>query len=126
MSKRPALTLIEVVAALVLVAATATLVLPAQSRSLHQLRHLQESETAHRLAGELIAHWKLQRPENSSVLEGRFEDATNWHWRRNVRPHDFRNAGLQEVTLTVHLSEPKESAPATIGTWTWLERTNVP
>ncbi|MEK6674127.1 MAG: hypothetical protein AABZ47_00565 [Planctomycetota bacterium] len=126
MFNRPALTLIEVVAALVLVATTATLVLTAQSRSLHQLRHLQESETAHRLAGELIAKWKLQRPQQSPMLEGRFEEATHWHWRRSVRPHDFRSGSLQEVTLTVQRSEPKESSPATIGTWIWLERTNVP
>ena len=121
-----ALTLIEVVASLVLLAATATLLLTAQGRSLDQLRSIREQEIAAVLTHELIATWKLNPPGKHSATEGRWQSHAAWRWRRQLAPYPLTiRSVLQEVTLTLYRTD-QEGNDVPVSTHTWLERPDEP
>ena len=115
-----ALTLIEVVASLVLLATTATALLLAQGRSLEQLRAVREQHMASKLARELITHWKLEPPAPTTAMEGSFGARAGWRWTRHSQPYGLAKVKpLWQVTLTVHKRDHKgENA---VSSYTWLE-----
>lgn len=117
-----ALTLIEVVAALVLVATSVTALLAAQGRSLAQLRQARAPETTATLARELITQWRLE-PLVVPPSEGEFLGQPTWRWTREVTlPTDGRLSELQEVVLSIHRRDDR-GVERTIASYTWLEKT---
>jgi len=122
MKNRNALTLIEVVAALAILATTATMVLTAYGESLVQLSATRRQTRGHELASELIAHWKINPPQIAPNLEEEFPGMPKWRWRRTVRPYDYaQSLAMLEITLFV-FHEQADGEIATVGEYTWLER----
>lgn len=112
------LTLVEVVCALVLLSVTATSLLTAQARSLHQLRTVSDQHHAAILAHELITQWRLDRAQLTKDDQGRFEEAPEWSWRRVVTPRD--DTELMELHLIIERRPPNESRRV-IAEYAWLE-----
>ena len=120
-----ALTLIEVVAALVLVATSVTALLAAQGRCLEQLRCARELETAATLARELITQWRLD-PLTVPPTAGEFPGEPTWRWERRVGPPvDGRATELQQAVLTI-LRRDARGVERPVASYTWLERALVP
>lgn len=116
------LSLIEVVVSLVLIGTTATMLLTAHSRSLEQLRATSNSETASILARELITQWKLEPPDETSPMDGRFESHPKWGWAGESVPYPSQGQSeLQQVTLTIHRTDQRGFDQIVV-TYTWLER----
>lgn len=117
MRRKTALTLIEVVAALALLAGVATLLLTAQGRSLEQLRATGRQERAAALADALLARWRLEPGGAAVPLEGAFDEWPGWHWRRRVAPCTI--AELDEVSLTIYLRDG--ATEQDLLSYTWFE-----
>ena len=118
------LSLIEVVASLVLIATTITLLLSAHSRSLKQLSTVRHQSSAAGLAQNLIADWKIHPPPKAMDTQGLFEGRPDWRWRRVIQPFAGgpRN-NLQEITLTIFRTDQRSDAQIA-ATYTWLERSD--
>lgn len=118
MTRRSGLTLVEVLAALVLVASVISGVVVTQSRSLAQLRATRDLATASQLARELVTEWQLNAPLARS---GEFAGKTGWSWTRSELPEDPLE--LPDV-LRVQLNVFKVNLTGDrveIVTLTWLE-----
>lgn len=117
------LSLIEVVAALVLLAGCAVTLLTAQGRSLDQLRAVRTQETAADLARELITSWKLD-PTADLPLEGYFESTPGWRWERQECWYATGSQGnLQEVALTIYRPQSKGMGEEeALASYSWIER----
>lgn len=119
------LVLIEVVAALALLASTATLLLVAHGRSLTQLHSTNQQETAARLAEELLTAWKLENADTTLAGEGSFAQSAGWRWTRTVKPYEGApNSDVVEITLTV--LHTKGTQERVLATYTWLEHRRAP
>ena len=120
------ITLIEVVASLVLIATTVTVLLTAHARSLNQLQTTREQQVANGLAHELITAWKLDPTARHTNGEGRFVSHPGWRWRTATVPvASTHRLGLQEVTLTLYRTTD-EGQEHLVSTYHWLERENEP
>lgn len=117
-----ALTLIEVVASLVLVATTVTALLAASGRSLEQLHSAREQQTASVLAKELINQWILEAPAEGEATEGHFHGYPGWRWTRQSAPYPWlTETTLEELTLTIHRLDG-QGHDRVVAAYTWLER----
>ncbi len=124
MMRARAMSLIEVVASLVLLATTVTGLLVAHSRSLGQLANTRHQETATALAKQLMADWRIEPPAVDSNIGGRIESHPSWRWTRVSRLYPFtRRRELWEVTLTIYRADHPDAELA-VGTYTWLERSD--
>ena len=122
--RRQAISLIEVLASLTLLAVTTAALFAAQGRAWHQLAAAHERNTAADLAQELITSWKLDSAVRASSATGEFPQAAGWHWSREVQPY-AQAPGLLEITLHVHRRQ-SDSTTLTILTYTWLEKPSEP
>ena len=121
MNRRPSMTLIEVVAALVLTATAATAMLTAHGRSLDQLRRTGHLDHAATLAHERITLWQLSG-SHTIAAEGRFDNEPRWRWRTMVEPYSaVSDLVLQRVTLSIQRTDGVGQAK-TVARYTWLER----
>ena len=121
----PALTLVEVLAALVLLAGTVTTLLLAQSRALEQQSATAERNEASRLAEELIQHWRLVDEDLSVDGQGALDAQPGWVWRRWVEEYATDgDAMLVRVHLEV-LRVLDRSDPRTVAEYEWLEPREV-
>ncbi len=116
-----ALSLIEVVAALVLLATTVTLLLAAHTKSLEQLRTLRDRELSDVLANKLIASWKTQPPDWTVPAEGSFPAQPSWRWQRRAEPRAWLETLLWEVTLTINKTN-EFGLRHEVSLYVWLER----
>jgi hypothetical protein len=120
-----ALSLIEVVASLVLLATTITALLLAQSQSLRQVRDIQEQETADVLAGEIMATWRIEERQHSDVEDGVFDGRPQWRWERRSQPYPLsHDLALREVVLEVWHHDG--IGDRLVRELTWLERPYEP
>ncbi len=120
---RRALTLIEVLAALALMGGTASAMVVAYTRALHQIHETRLRRQAFEQAHEQIVQWTLDNEPLDHNAEGQFEntanqgsrDSTNsgtWFWTRTVRRvHVTLTTDMHEVTLTILLE--REGQPRT-------------
>lgn len=117
-----ALTLIEVVASLVLLATTVTALLATHSRSLQQLTNINQQETAASLAQELITEWQLDESESEPPPEGNFKHKPGWRWVRDVIPYEptYTNK-INQITLKLFYQRDHEESEI-VTRITWLER----
>jgi type II secretory pathway pseudopilin PulG len=86
-------TLIEVVAALVLLGGTVVALLVGQSRALEQVAASQRLREAAHLAEELLSEWALQDQEVTTGAEGTFDEWPGWSWQRTVEPGFLSEGG---------------------------------
>lgn len=116
-----ALTLIEVLVSLVLVAAVITTIVRAHAHSIEQLHATQRLDTATTLARNLLAEWHVHRPD-SIPSTGLFEDIPGWTWRRTVHLTDIvDNAHVRRVDLDIVHTRPGHS-PEIMTTLSWVEK----
>lgn len=116
-----ALTLVEVVCALVLLSVTVTALLAAQARSLEQLRASERQARAAQMAQELIDQWRLEHLNVAVDGEGWFENAPEWSWLRRVRQLD--DVDLLEIRLTI-LWRTTDGVQDEIANYIWLDTTD--
>lgn len=120
-----ALTLIEVVAALALLAGALTALLVAQTRGLKQLQAMREQERAAVLAEELIQRWKIEPPTMTDRLDGAFESAPGWWWLRAATASSILDdPDVRQVTLSIYRRET-DGLEHLVTTYTWLERVDA-
>lgn len=102
--------LLEVLAALVIVAGAVTAALIAQARSIENVRGATLALEAQALAHELKAGWQLEAVQVCERDEGTIEHVgRSWHWRRQCR----RVQVLAEVDadeITLELAEITDGA----------------
>ncbi|MBN1510671.1 MAG: hypothetical protein JXB13_01530 [Phycisphaerae bacterium] len=118
--RRPALTLFEVVAALVLLATVVSALLVAQGRALQQLAELRERDQAARLVRELLVQWELAREDVTQPAEGTFPDAADWVWSRTVQP---QAVGMHDDWVRIRVvASPRDrvSDPVAAVAYEWL------
>jgi Tfp pilus assembly protein PilV len=117
-----ALTLIEVVASLVLLATAVTTLLAAQGRSLEQLRTARELATAAELARELITEQRLDPSQPLTDSEGLFASHSEWRWSRTVKPFaETADSALQIITLAIYRQD-RLGVERMVTSYTWLEK----
>ena len=121
--KHRALTLIEDLAALALMGGTASAMIVAYTRALHQIHETRLRRQAFERAHEQIVQWTLDKEPLEYNADGRFEDTTNqgsrdstiqgqWFWTRTVRRVRVTPAtDMHEITLTLRLE--REGQPRT-------------
>ncbi len=125
--KRPALTLIEVVAALALLATVVASVLVAQTRSMQQIRQADQRRKAAELAESLLTQWRLNQTALDSPAQGTFSEE-GWSWKRQVerervslgRDFTSQRPEMLRIHLTV-LRERQSSPPIELAAVDWLE-----
>lgn len=121
-----AMTLIEVVASLVIVATTGTALLLAQSQSIAQLTATNEQKTAARLATHLILIWKIDPAPLGSNIEGQFEDQSGWKWQRQTKPRmGTVQPNLIDVTLEIYRYDDSGQRNV-VTSYTWIEVVDEP
>lgn len=100
--RRSALTLIEVLVALVIIGGSVTAMLVAQSNSLGALKGSEMELTAQHLAKELIATWAVDKEDLQSDASGGIPAHRAWTWRRATkRIALIEGTNATEVTLHV-------------------------
>lgn len=123
MMRSRALTLVEVVASLVLMASVVSALLVAQGKLLRHLRFSEDQKLAAVLAEELIASWALESP---IAPEGIFEDHPGWSWARRTSTTPLVSDPLvEEITLDIVQKWPS-GEERRLASYQWLERRYVP
>lgn len=84
--RRCALTLIEVVAALVIMGSAVTTILVAQANAVQVVAESKFDLEACERATNLIASWRVSGADITREAKGGFDSAPNWSWRRTVAP----------------------------------------
>jgi prepilin-type N-terminal cleavage/methylation domain-containing protein len=101
--RRSGLTLVEVMAALIILGGAVTIMLVAQARSVNQFHAAQRSLSAGRIAGELLANWKLTGEDLTKAASGIVQNEPDWRWERYARPlMRFDDLDVTEVQLTLY------------------------
>lgn len=78
------LTLIEVLAALVIIGGSVTTMVIAQSNCLEGLSQSRLETTAQHLARELIANWTVSGEDLHTPASGRIANRPRWSWQRSA------------------------------------------
>jgi prepilin-type N-terminal cleavage/methylation domain-containing protein len=101
-SARPGLTLVEVLAALVLLGTILTGLVMAKSHHTRQLTRTAERQTGIRLADELITRWWTS-PQGIPVDQrGAIDGDSSWVWDTRLVPNDaLQTLGTRVVRVTV-------------------------
>ncbi len=116
MARRKGLSLVEVLAALTLIAGTMTVLLLAQAQSLRQLAATRKAAEAHRRAEQLILSWKVDPA--SVTPEGAFDGST-LHWLREEAPSWLSaSRELREVRLRIY---GRDAQDGVLAEYVWLE-----
>jgi type II secretory pathway pseudopilin PulG len=117
-----ALTLLEVVVALVLVATTASALLVAHGRSLEQAKRIEHLDRGESLARQLILQWRVEPVGDAPCQEGKFKDNPAWRWTRICKPATNReDSPLLEVCLTLHRLK-LDGDEEELLSYTWIEK----
>ncbi len=82
--RRRGSTLVEVLAASVIVGSAVTTMLVAQSRSLRQLEASQNELVARHMAKRLIAEWRLSDEKMATPATGSLPNKDRWDWIRSA------------------------------------------
>lgn len=119
--RRRAMTLIEVLAALVLLGGVIVTVLVAQSRSLTQQTAAERQRRATQLAENLLVRWRLEGIATIEPDRGSFEHEAGWCWQRDVRRRVLLgDLEMKEVVLTILKAGPDHGDEELLQL-TWLE-----
>ena len=117
------LTLVEVVAAALILATVATTALSVLSASLTGLRANGDQLVAQHHARNLIADWRINPTELAVSGSGMCAGASDWNWTRNVAPYNAQaDAHLHMVTLTLQKDGATANTASPAYAWTWIVR----
>jgi Tfp pilus assembly protein PilV len=123
-SRARGLSLVEVVAALLILGGAITVMLVAQSRALMALKSSHLELTALHLAKDLIATWDIEKPGAVRSASGTFPKEEGWSWRRSSRPlADEDMSGMVEITLELCFSGIESQEKSRCMEYVWLART---
>lgn len=118
MKRHRALSLIEVLAAMTLLAGTMVSLVLAQGRSLQQLAATRRQHTADALARELVLHWTMEPPPSDSC-EGSFGEQPGWRYVRRAQPSSWDDK-LLEMTVTIFAMDSR-GEEVVASSLVWLE-----
>lgn len=118
---RTGLTLIEVMAAVVILGASVTTMLVAQANAADRLKTAQMDSTAARIAHELIMEWRLTEEDVTGTAHGSIADVNDWRWRRTSQVIDVAD-GVTAVHVTLVIERDEEAARPWSRTFDWLEK----
>ena len=99
---RRALTLIEVVAALLILGGSVTAVMVAQSNSLASLQNSRLQLAAQHMAKELIANWRIENEALTIPAAGPVPDSAHWTWKRTAERVSL-NEGVSVTAIILEL-----------------------
>ncbi len=125
---RPGVTLVEVLAALVLLAGCVTVLLLAQARAWQQQAANAEQRQAAALAEPLILEWRRSGQDIGWSGEADFEDRPGWSWQCTAEPihvTEEEDSAMTRVQLTITVQDPGADRRA-VATYTWLEPIEMP
>lgn len=112
LSARRGMTLVEVLAAALIMGGIVTTALVGQAKALRQITAAERTVQAANLARELLASWEIENRDLSSPYEGAFDTPKGWRWRR--RDGSIRLAGgveVREVTLDIEYQGSDTQVP---------------
>lgn len=116
-----ALSLVEVLAAIVIIGGAVTTMLVAQANSIATLRTAKLEGRADNFARNLIAQWRLSREDVRTDAAGQISGEQRWTWRRKVRPfHAGKKLEASLITLTIVRAGSHAEAPW-VRRYEWLE-----
>jgi type II secretory pathway pseudopilin PulG len=125
-NSRPGWGLIEVVAALAILAGAAAMLFDAQVRSLDQVHHAQDMRRARQLAEDLIEQWQQKGWPRSMVDSGTCAEETAWRWKftaQKILPLEMnRRIEMIQVHLEIERTTTRDvrQGPETVLSLTWL------
>ena len=118
---RRAFTLVEVLAAVMIVGGSVTAMLVAQSRSLESIGAGRHGLTARHLARELILTWDLHGEDVTLPSSGAIAGDENWSWRRTVQTVEAApGVRAREILLTLTHHDRTTGKPPWSREYRWL------
>ncbi len=119
------MTLIEVLAALMIIGGSVTTMLVTQSNALAQLETCRLQGTAQSLAKELIAEWTLEGTDVSSAEVGTFTNDKHWSWKRSATDTMVNGTvAATEITLEMRYVNPDARTAKWVREYRWLMARN--
>ena len=101
-SRRAGVTLLEVIAAAVILGTSVTTMLLAQGNTIEQLSLSRRQLTASAIANELIAHWRLTNENVATPSSGSVDGLAGWRWARSSESITVaEGVAVTRVILTV-------------------------
>ena len=121
-SRRPrSLTLVEVLAALVLLGGSVTTMLVAQSTSMERIQTCERQLTAGHVAKELLVMWRLGQENLEIPARGDVAGAPGWSWSRTAQQRQIaEGVTVVEVTLDVIYSSSDARDAPWVRSYRWL------
>lgn len=120
-NRRRGMTLIEVLAALVIIGGSVTAILVAQSNSLGALKSSQLDLTVQHLAKELTAKWEVNEEDQSVSASGQVDNRDSWRWTRTTRPIRLSNQiDATEVRLALTYEADRDATRRWRREFVWL------
>jgi len=115
------LTLIEVLAAVLLIGTSVTTMLVTQGRAVDQIRGSSRQLMAAEIARELIAGWRLTEADLTTAASGTVAARTGWTWRRTSEVLSVA-AGISAREVTLELTWPADALAGASGrrSFHWL------
>lgn len=96
---RDAFTLVEVLAAVLIIGTAVTSLVVGQAQAMKQLHASELQLTSQHLARELIANWELEEVDLKSGESGIIEGQSSWSWQRTSHFPDDMPDGVHEIVL---------------------------
>ena len=114
--------LIEVIAATVILGTAVTVLLSMQAASLERMHSIDNELLAAEMAHEIFADWRLQRAEYHDATEGIVENYDGWSWRsRSARVVVAPDIEADLITLTIRRSGRLTQGSAFEREFLWLD-----
>ena len=124
--RRVGVTLLEVIAAAVILGTSVTTMLLAQGHTIEQLSESHRQLTASAVANELIAHWRLTREDVAATSSGTVDGLAGWRWsRRSESMTVAEGHAVTRVILTVTRVGDGDERNHWTRVYRWIDSENV-
>lgn len=123
--KCPAMTLVEVLAALTLLGTSVVTLLQAQTRSVQALQTAKTRSVAAVIAEELIAEWELTNEDMLAPAEDWIEDHDGWRWQRTAETRLVGDA-VEMVEVRLEIVRTTQDNGEVLAVFAWLEVPDEP
>lgn len=121
------MTLVEVLAATLIMGGAVTVALVAQASGLRQLKLADRTLVAQDIARELIAAWRIEEQDVSLPESGGVDGRDGWRWSRSVTEAKLDGGlAVTEVTLRIEYHERQGWEQPWYRDFHWLERDAKP
>ena len=120
--RRAAMTLIEVMAALVILGGAVTAMLAGLCRCMNGFAASQNQVSASRVAEELLARWSLEGVRTATEGAGPVTNFPEWSWRRSVNRTEVQEGVFAtQITLELVRHSPDDPRQAWRREFHWLQ-----